>query len=81
MDITMSDHQIKVATESEKDAVIDILKLAFGSDPATRWVWPDPQKYLLHFSAFAKAFGGRAFVNKTAYYIGKLFSCCSLVIP
>jgi ribosomal protein S18 acetylase RimI-like enzyme len=81
MDITMSDQQVKVATESEKDAVIDTLKLAFGSDPATRWVWPDPQKYLLHFSAFAKAFGGRAFVNKTAYYIGNYSAAALWLSP
>src|SRR6476646_5582062 len=47
----------KTATESEKDAVIDALKLAFVADPATRWVWPNPQKYLLHFSKFARALG------------------------
>lgn len=70
MDNTMSDHQVQIATESEQNAVIDTLKLAFGSDPATRWVWPDPQKYLLHFSTFAMAFGGRAFSHKSAHYVG-----------
>jgi hypothetical protein len=31
------------------------------------------QKYLLHFSKFAKAFGGKAFEHKTAHYIGNYF--------
>jgi hypothetical protein len=61
---------VRTATESEEGAVIDALKLAFVDDPATRWVWPHSQKYLLHFSKFAKAFGGRSFVNKAAHYIG-----------
>jgi hypothetical protein len=64
---------VRTATESEEGAVIDALKLDFVDDPATRWVWPPPtsQKYLLHFSKFAKAFGGRSFVQKTAHSIGK----------
>ena len=47
---------VKTATEYEENAVIDALKLAFVADPATRWVWPDSQKYLLHFSKFAQGF-------------------------
>lgn len=66
----MSNSEVKTATELEQDMVIDSLKLAFAADPATRWVWPDPQKYLLHFSKFAKAFGGKAFAKKSAHYIG-----------
>lgn len=52
---------VKTARESEESGVIDTLKLAFVGDPATRWVWPDPQKYPSNFSSFAKAFGGEAF--------------------
>jgi ribosomal protein S18 acetylase RimI-like enzyme len=43
-------------------------------------VWPDPQKYLLHFSSFAKAFGGKAFANKSAQYIGN-YSGAALWLP
>ena len=66
----MSKSEVKTATQLEQDMVIDSLKLAFAADPATRWVWPDPQKYLLYFSKFAKAFGGKAFAKKSAHYIG-----------
>ena len=38
---------VRIATETEEGAVIDALKLAFVADPATRWDWPHPQKYLL----------------------------------
>ena len=77
---TMRTSEVKTATDSEREIVIDALKLAFGSDPAIRWVWPDPQKYLLHFSEFAKAFGGRAFVNNTAFYVGN-YSGAALWLP
>lgn len=77
---TMSNTEVITAIESEQDAVIDALKLAFVTDPATRWVWPDPQKYLLHFSNFARAFGGKAFVNKTAHYVGN-YSGAALWLP
>ena len=52
---------VKNAIESDGSGVIDALKMAFVADPATRWVWPYPQKYLSNFSSFAKAFGGKAF--------------------
>lgn len=51
---------VKTATELDEAGVIDALKLAFVSDPATRWVWPGPHEYLSHFSSLAKAFGGRS---------------------
>lgn len=49
--------------------IVDALKQAFAADPAVCWVWPEPQKYLEHFSSFAKAFGGRAFAHESAYYV------------
>lgn len=57
---------VKTAMESDEASVIDALKLAFAADPAVRWVWPNPQKYLSHFTSFARAFGGKAFANKSA---------------
>lgn len=60
---------IKTAMPADEGHVIDTLALAFVADPAVRWVWPDPQKYLTHFPGFAKAFGGRAFAHGSAYYV------------
>jgi ribosomal protein S18 acetylase RimI-like enzyme len=71
---------VKTATEVDEARVIDTLRLAFAADPATRWVWPDPQKYLSHFSSFAKAFGGKAFVYKSAHYVGN-YSGAALWLP
>ena len=69
------------STGSDEASVIDALKLAFVADPATRWVWPDPQKYLLQFSNFVKAIGGKAFEYKSAYYIGNYFGAAHLASP
>ena len=69
---------VMTSTGSDEASVIDALKLAFVADPATRWVWPDPQKYLLQFSSFAKAIGGKAFEYKKRPLYWKLFWCSHL---
>lgn len=71
---------VKTAMESDETGVIDALRLAFAADPATRWVWPEPKKYLLHFPSFAKAFGGKAFALNSAHYIGT-YSGAALWLP
>jgi GNAT superfamily N-acetyltransferase len=72
---------VKTAAESDETGVFDTLKMAFVADPAVRWVWPDPQKYLSHFSSFAKAFGGKAFGNGGAQYIGNYFGAALWLPP
>ena len=71
---------VKIARESDEEDVIDALRLAFVTDPAVRWVWPDPRKYLSNFSRFAKAFGGKAFAYESAHYVGN-FSGAALWLP
>ena len=71
---------LKVLQAQIKPSIINILKLAFVADPATRWVWQDPDMYLSHFSSFAKEFGGKSFENNSAYYIGK-YSSAALWLP
>ena len=60
---------IKIATESDEARVIDLLVLAFGTDPGARWTWPDPHQYPIHFREFVKALGGKAFAHQSAYYL------------
>jgi GNAT superfamily N-acetyltransferase len=60
---------IKAATAADEAAVIDVVTLAFGADPAARWTYPDPQQYLRHFPSFVRAFGGKAFARGSAYYV------------
>jgi ribosomal protein S18 acetylase RimI-like enzyme len=61
---------VTVATAADEAAVVDVLMLAFSSDPATRWTWPDPSAFLAAFARFARAFGGAAFVHDSAFRLG-----------
>jgi GNAT superfamily N-acetyltransferase len=61
---------VKTAKESDAPAAIAALTTAFSSDPAVRWLYPDPHEYLAKFASFARAFGGKAFANNTAHIAG-----------
>ncbi len=64
----MTTSTIKPATASDEAGVIGVLTLAFSSDPMARWSPPDAHQYLTHFPVIAKAFGGNAFAQGTAYF-------------
>jgi len=64
----MTTPPVKVATEADEASVIDVLTLAFSSDPAARSAWTDPSTFLVNFPSFARAFGGAAFAHGSAYY-------------
>jgi GNAT superfamily N-acetyltransferase len=57
------------ATASDEASIIDVLVRANWEDPAARWVWPDSQQFLMHFPSFVRAFGGKAFAHRSAYYV------------
>jgi ribosomal protein S18 acetylase RimI-like enzyme len=58
-----------IATATDADKATAVLVLAFSSDPANRWAWPDPRQYLTGFPGFVQALAGRAFEHGTAYCI------------
>ena len=59
--------QVGTAKSGDERRVIDTLVLAFSIDPAARWMYPEPERYLRYFSEFVQAFGGRAFDYGTAH--------------
>jgi GNAT superfamily N-acetyltransferase len=59
---------IRTATASDEAPAVAVVVLAFSTDPAARWTWPDPQQYLLHFPTFVNTFAGNAFAHGSAYY-------------
>jgi ribosomal protein S18 acetylase RimI-like enzyme len=61
-------HMILPAELDDEAALVQTLVLAFSSDPAVRWTWPDPLDFLEHFPLFVKAFGGNAFRHGCAYH-------------
>jgi GNAT superfamily N-acetyltransferase len=76
----MSDPSLQTATAADANRCLATLTLAFAGDPASRWVWPEPQQYLAAFPRFAQAFGGRAFHYGTAHF-HKSFSGVALWLP
>ena len=60
---------IETAALSDEPLAIAVLVLAFTTDPAVRWTWPDPKQYLMHFPSFVRAFGGNAFAHESAYRV------------
>jgi len=71
---------IKTAGTSGKRQIVDVITLAFATDPAARWMYPNSQQYLEYFPNFIRLFGGKAFETETAYYINS-FSAASLWLP
>jgi GNAT superfamily N-acetyltransferase len=65
----MTNQIVKSVAADGKAGAIAVLTLAFASDPATRWTWPDPKIYLAAFARFAEAFGGAAFAKGSAHCI------------
>jgi ribosomal protein S18 acetylase RimI-like enzyme len=60
---------VRIATAADEAPIIDVLTLAFSSDPAARSAYPDPRQFLRHFPSFARAFGGKAFSHGSAYHV------------
>ena len=63
----MTTPTIRTATTDDEAAAVAVVVLAFSTDPAARWTWPDPQQYLMHFPHFVQALGGKAFAHGSAY--------------
>jgi ribosomal protein S18 acetylase RimI-like enzyme len=63
----MTAPQVRTAKSGDERRVIDTIVLAFSTDPAARWMYPEPERYLGYFPEFVQAFGGRAFNYGTAH--------------
>jgi ribosomal protein S18 acetylase RimI-like enzyme len=65
----MTTTTIKTATTADEGPAVAVMVLAFGSDPAARWTWPDPQQFLMHFPKLVRVLGGSAFSHGSAHYV------------
>jgi ribosomal protein S18 acetylase RimI-like enzyme len=65
---------------SEMEQAVAVIVLAFSTDPAARWTYPDPRQYLAHFPAIVRAFGGKAFAHGTGHHVSG-FSGAALWLP
>jgi GNAT superfamily N-acetyltransferase len=75
----MPGQQVNVATQGEVDQCIALIVLAFSSDPAARWLYPDPSQFLAYFPRFVRAFGGKAFEHGSAHLVDR--SAAALWFP
>ncbi|HEY7642623.1 MAG TPA: GNAT family N-acetyltransferase [Steroidobacteraceae bacterium] len=60
---------IRIHPHREANAIAT-LTLAFATDPANRWCWPETGAFLEAFPAFARALGGRAFESESGFEVG-----------
>ena len=57
---------VRPVSEADEASAVDTIVLAFAADPVARWTWPDAHKYLAAMPRLVRAFGGNAFVHRTA---------------
>jgi ribosomal protein S18 acetylase RimI-like enzyme len=76
----MTTPTIKTVTADQEEAAINVVVQAFSTDPAARWLYPDPHQYAVNFPSFVRIFGGKAFEQGSAYSIGD-FSGVALWLP
>jgi ribosomal protein S18 acetylase RimI-like enzyme len=57
----------QVTTTRDADRAIGTITVAFVADPAMRWIYPDPSRYLVGFPKLVGALGQGAFEKGTAH--------------
>ncbi len=77
---THTTRPVRTVAIAEQDPIIATLVLAFSTDPANRWLFPNPHQYLTYFPQFVQAFGGQAFECRTVY-CSENYSGAALWIP
>ncbi len=65
----MPDAVVRSAHEQDKQAVIDVITLAFSMDPMARWAYPHPVTYLAAMPETIKAFGGNGFAHGSVHMV------------
>jgi ribosomal protein S18 acetylase RimI-like enzyme len=60
---------VAAISASEVDQAVAVICLAFSSDPAARWTYPDPHTYVSCFPRIVRAFGGKAFDHGAAHQV------------
>ncbi|WP_205513546.1 GNAT family N-acetyltransferase [Longitalea arenae] len=76
----MTTTSIKSANKSDQEQAIAVITLAFATDPLSRFIYPDPHRYLSYFPEVVGLFAGNAFKQGTAYYVNA-FSGVALWLP
>ena len=59
--------QIRSAAEQDRRSVVDVITLAFSTDPMARWAYPHAANYLAAMPQTIEAFGGGGFAHGTVH--------------
>jgi GNAT superfamily N-acetyltransferase len=65
----MSTVEVRTVGEPEQQAVIDVITLAFSTDPMARWTYPNPATYLAIMPEMIRAFGTSGFAHGTVHLV------------
>jgi GNAT superfamily N-acetyltransferase len=65
----MSTIEVRSASEQDQQGVIDVITLAFSTDPMARWAYPNPATYLAVMPETVRAFGGNGFAHRTVHLV------------
>ena len=57
----MNSPVVRSAGKEDETVVVDVITLAFSTDPVARWANPNPAKYLAIMPQVIRAFGGNGF--------------------
>jgi GNAT superfamily N-acetyltransferase len=69
MDVTMP-LPVTETSSAELERAVAVIALAFTADPAFRWIFPDPDRYLRYFPAFVRVLAATAVEHGTAFQAG-----------
>ena len=64
------------AQKQQKDKIKGVLKLGFSSDPLIRWVFPDPNIYLVNFDNIRKYYLQQTLNVQNFYLFFFFFPTC-----
>lgn len=72
---------VQTARVKDRARLADVLTMAFASDPPTRWLYPDPDRYLRDFPEFVRVFGGDSVELGAAHRVESSVACALWLPP
>ena len=73
--------EVRPADDVDRRAVIDVITLAFSTDPMARWSFPDPATYLAVMPELIRAFGGSGFAHGSVHLVKGGFAAAMWLPP
>ena len=65
----MTTARVNTATKADENRVVDVITLAFSTEPTARYTCPTAPVYVAYWPEIVKAFSSQAFDRGTAFYV------------